>query len=77
MPARGRPSACRANSHILVSIDYRLAPETQLPEVIADVEDAFRWIRKEGPKLFGADPEPDRNQGIDFDESSPSLPLSP
>ena len=50
-------AACRANSHVLVSIDYRLAPETQHPEIITDVEDAFRWIRKEGPKLFGADPE--------------------
>jgi len=49
--------ACRANSYVLVSLDYRLAPETQLPEIIADVEDAFRWIRKEGPKLFAADPE--------------------
>lgn len=41
---------------ILVSIDYRLAPETLLPEIIADVEDAFRWVRKEGPALFHADP---------------------
>jgi acetyl esterase/lipase len=48
-------AACRANSHILVSIDYRLAPETQLPGIIADVEDAFRWINESGPKLFGAD----------------------
>ena len=33
----------------LVSIDYRLAPETKLPEIIADVEDAFGWIHKQGP----------------------------
>ncbi len=39
-----------------VSIDYRLAPETQLPEIIRDVEDAFRWIRENGPELFQADP---------------------
>lgn len=30
--------------YCVVSIDYRLAPETKLPEIIADVEDAFRWI---------------------------------
>jgi acetyl esterase/lipase len=42
--------------HVLVSIDYRLAPETQLPEIIQDVEDAFAWIRKEGPRLFHANP---------------------
>lgn len=44
------------NGTILVSIDYRLAPETQLPEIIADVEEAFRWVRDRGPELFGADP---------------------
>jgi acetyl esterase/lipase len=42
---------------ILVSIDYRLAPETQLAEIIADVEDALRWIRERGPELFHADPQ--------------------
>src|SRR5688572_15405348 len=41
--------------YALVSIDYRLAPETQLPEIIRDVEDAFSWVRGEGPKLFRAD----------------------
>ncbi|MGH9361454.1 MAG: alpha/beta hydrolase, partial [Thermoanaerobaculia bacterium] len=40
----------------LVSIDYRLAPETQLPHIIADVEDALRWIHERGPDLFHADP---------------------
>ena len=42
---------------ILVSIDYRLAPETQLPEVIADLEDALAWVHDRGPELFHADPE--------------------
>ena len=26
----------------IVSIDYRLAPETRLPEIIEDLQDAFR-----------------------------------
>lgn len=43
--------------YAFVSIDYRLAPETQLPAIIEDVEDAFRWIREKGPELFGADPK--------------------
>jgi acetyl esterase/lipase len=38
--------------YALVSIDYRLAPESKLPEILEDVEDAFRWIREEGPSLF-------------------------
>ena len=41
--------------YCIVSIDYRLAPETQLPEIIEDVEDAFAWIHKHGPELFHAD----------------------
>lgn len=45
------------NGCILVSIDYRLAPETLLPEIIADVEDAFRFVRERGPELFHADPQ--------------------
>lgn len=40
--------------YTVVSIDYRLAPETQLPGIIEDIEDAFRWIRAEGPTLFHA-----------------------
>lgn len=49
--------ACREYGFVLVSIDYRLAPETQLPEIIADLEDAFRWVRDRGPQLFHADPQ--------------------
>ena len=50
-------AACRENGFVLVSLDYRLAPETQLPEIIGDIEDAFRWIRQDGPQLFAADPQ--------------------
>lgn len=39
----------------MVSIDYRLAPNTKLPAIIEDIQDAHRWIRSDGPKLFGAD----------------------
>lgn len=41
----------------VVSIDYRLAPESKLPAIVEDVEDAFRWVRERGPELFGADPD--------------------
>ncbi|MSU48233.1 MAG: alpha/beta hydrolase [Opitutus sp.] len=46
-----------AAGFIAVSIDYRLAPETKLPQIVADIEDAFRWVREKGPGLFGADPQ--------------------
>ncbi len=41
----------------VVSIDYRLAPETKLPSIIRDIEDAYHWVRESGQKLFHADPE--------------------
>ncbi len=41
--------------YALVSIDYRLAPETKLPAILEDIEDAFRWIRERGPELFHVD----------------------
>ena len=42
---------------MLVSIDYRLAPEVKLPAIIEDLKDAFTWIREKGPPLFHANPE--------------------
>jgi acetyl esterase/lipase len=41
----------------VVSIDYRLAPETKLPGIIEDVQEAFRWIRANARTLHIA---PDR-----------------
>jgi acetyl esterase/lipase len=42
---------------VVVSIDYRLAPETKLPGIIQDVQDAWRWMRQEGSQRFGIDPD--------------------
>jgi acetyl esterase/lipase len=41
----------------IVSIDYRLAPETQLPEIMSDLEDAFTWIHKNGREKLHIDPD--------------------
>ena len=43
--------------YVVVSIDYRLAPETKLAAILEDVRDAFAWIRKDGPRLVGAQPD--------------------
>jgi acetyl esterase/lipase len=43
--------------HVVISLDYRLAPETKVPEIIADVQDAFHWIHQKGPQLLNIDTE--------------------
>jgi acetyl esterase/lipase len=43
--------------YVAVSIDYRLAPETKLPGILDDVQDAYRWVREKGPALFNIDPK--------------------
>jgi acetyl esterase/lipase len=40
---------------IIVSADYRLAPETKIEQIFKDAEDAYNWTIKEGPQLFNAD----------------------
>ncbi len=41
--------------YAIVSIDYRLAPETRLPLIIEDLRDAYIWLHDQGPKLFQVD----------------------
>jgi len=43
--------------YTVISIDYRLAPETKLPEIISDIEDAHSWVVSKGPGLFNVDPD--------------------
>jgi acetyl esterase/lipase len=43
--------------YVVVSIDYRLAPETKLPAIIEDIQGAYRWVGEQGPKLFHIDPD--------------------
>lgn len=42
---------------VAVLIDYRLAPETKLPGIIEDVQDAWRWMRGEDGQRLGIDPQ--------------------
>src|SRR5262249_53414613 len=48
---------CRDEGYALVSIDYRLAPEGKVPEIVADVEDALRWPRRDGAEQCSLDPD--------------------
>jgi acetyl esterase/lipase len=48
-------SLAEQNGYGVVSIDYRLAPETKLPAIISDVEAAFTWLGGDGAKQFHFD----------------------
>ncbi len=41
--------------YTVVSIDYRLAPESKLPKILEDLEAAYRWVQQEGPCLYSMD----------------------
>ncbi len=43
--------------YAVISIDYRLAPETKLPGIISDLEDAFTWVREEAPQRYAINPD--------------------
>lgn len=41
--------------YTVVSIDYRLAPESKLPQILDDLRDAYTWLHDKGPDLFHVD----------------------
>ncbi len=47
---------CRDEGYALVSIDYRLAPQVKVPDIIEDVKEAFRWVRGRGAEIAHLDP---------------------
>jgi len=58
----GAPPQAQLNRYMkagynVVSINYRLAPETKLAAIIEDIEDAYAWTRAKGPKLLNIDPD--------------------
>jgi acetyl esterase/lipase len=42
--------------YTVIAPDYRLAPETKLPEIFRDVQDAVAWARSEGARSCNVDP---------------------
>jgi acetyl esterase len=47
---------CEASGCVVVSVDYRLAPEHKFPAAVEDAFDALQWISKHAGTL-GIDPE--------------------
>jgi acetyl esterase/lipase len=48
---------CKSEGYALVSIDYRLAPQARLPEIIGDLDAALQWVQGDGAKLCRLDRE--------------------
>lgn len=45
-----------AGYHVF-TIDYRLAPETKLPEIITDIQDCLDWVYSEGREKMDFNPD--------------------
>ena len=43
--------------YAVVSLDYRLAPETKLPAIVEDLQDGYGWVRDKGPAAFHINPD--------------------
>ena len=50
LPLEQRERYLRAGLAV-VSIDYRLAPETKLAGILEDLDAAHAWLRRDGPSL--------------------------
>lgn len=46
----------QAGYHVC-SIDYRLAPESKLPDIYEDIQDMIIWLKETGQEKFGFDPD--------------------
>ncbi|MFA5523523.1 MAG: alpha/beta hydrolase [Tissierellales bacterium] len=40
----------------VISLDYRLAPETKLEYIVEDIKDALVWMKKNGQAILGINP---------------------
>jgi acetyl esterase/lipase len=51
MPPRWELERLTAAGYTVVTIDYRLAPATKLPDIVEDVTDAWAWLRSHAQDL--------------------------
>jgi len=55
MPPPPQRQRYLAAGFVLVSIDYRLAPETKIEGIIEDLQDAYVWVIQNAKEKFAAD----------------------
>lgn len=46
-----------SHGYTVISIDYRLAPESKLPEIVEDILSAYEWLQENGSRLFDVAPD--------------------
>lgn len=51
MPPRWELERFTAAGFTIITIDYRLAPATKLPQIVEDVADAYAWVRANAASL--------------------------
>lgn len=53
--SKGQLSSYCDAGFTVVTVDYRLAPESKLPEIVSDIDDAYAWMRNAASTRFGFD----------------------
>ncbi|KAI0308239.1 alpha/beta hydrolase fold-domain-containing protein [Multifurca ochricompacta] len=48
---------CKGAKCVVVSVDYRLAPENPYPEAVEDAVEALQWVWEQGASTLGIDPK--------------------
>ena len=56
LPSEGLFKRLMNAGFTLISVDYRLAPEAQLADIVADIEDAYAWVLGRAADLLKIDP---------------------
>lgn len=63
---------CKQSGCIVVSVDYRMAPDHPFPAAVDDALETYAWLLKNGP-LFGIDP---KRVGVGGDSAGGNLALN-
>ena len=63
---------CKQSGCIVVSVDYRMAPDHPFPAAVDDALETYAWLLKNGP-LFGVDP---KRVGVGGDSAGGNLALN-